>query len=75
MTLSYQVEHGLTGFEENFNLPAFSINSNDFFFTKRRISADKSKPILTVSLIPDTDDFSRNRIFFSNLYINGKQIF
>ena len=54
VTLSNQVEHGLTGFEENFNLPAFSINPNDFFFTKRCISADESKPILTISLISNT---------------------
>lgn len=75
MTLSNQVEHGLTGFEENFNLPAFSINPNDFFFAKRCISADESKPILTISLISNTYDFGRDWIFFSYDDINRKKIF
>ena len=74
MTFTDKIKHGLTGFEKYFDLPAFSIDTNDLFFGKSRICAYKSKPVLTVSLVSDTDDFSRDRVFLSNLYINGKQI-
>ena len=55
VAFSNQVQHRFAGLEENFNLPAFSINTNDLFFGKSRICADKSKPLLAIRFVPYTN--------------------
>ena len=55
MAFSDQVQHRFTGFEENFDLPAFSINTDDLFFGKSRICADKSKLLLAIRFVPYTN--------------------
>lgn len=52
MTFINQIQHRFTGFEENFNLPAFSINADDIFFGESRICTDNSKPILPIRFQP-----------------------
>lgn len=62
MAFSNQVQHGFARFEENLDLPAFSINTDDLFFGKCRICTDKSKPVLAVRFVSNANDFRRNWI-------------
>ena len=74
MAFSNQVQHGFTGLEENLDLPAFPINTDDLFFGKSSICTDKGKPILAICFVPYANNFCRNWIFFSYHNINRKQI-
>lgn len=67
MVFTYKVQHGFACLKKHLYLPAFSINSADFIFRKIRICADERNPILTVFLVADTDDFSRNCIIFKRV--------
>gem|GEM_PF-5152074 len=75
MAFPNQVQHGFAGFEENLNLPAFSINADDLFLRKSRICTDKSKPVFAIRFIFYAYDFCWNWIFLSYHDINRKQIF
>ena len=54
MAFPKQIQHRFTGFEENLDLPAFPINTDDLFLGKGRIGADKSKPVLAVRFVSYT---------------------
>ena len=57
MAFSNQIQHRFAGFEENLNLPALSINTDNLFFGKGRICTDKSKPVLAIRFVPYANDF------------------
>lgn len=48
MTFCNQLKVGLTGSEEQFNQPLFSVDSNEFFFRKTRIYADEGDSVVFV---------------------------
>ena len=75
MALTDQVQIRLAGLEEHLDLPAFSINPNDLFFGKIRISADKCDPVLLVPIITNADDLSWYFLILTDHNIYGKQIF
>ena len=62
MAFSNQIQHRFAGFEENLNLPALSINTDNLFFGKGRICTDKSKPVLAIRFVLYANDFRWNRI-------------
>ena len=75
MTFADQIQIRFTGLEKDLNLPAFSIDPNDFFFGKLRICADEGNPVLLVVSVADTDDPGWNLILFPDHHIHGKKIF
>ena len=56
-------------------VPAFSIDTDDFFFRKLLVCTDKGNPVLFIPLIADTDNLYQNLLFFSDHDIYRKQIF
>lgn len=46
------------GFEENFDIPAFSIYANDFFFRQTCVGRNQCKPVFSLAFVADTYDFS-----------------
>lgn len=74
-TLSNQIQVGFAGLEEYFNLPSFSIDSNDLFFGKIRVCADKGNPILLIPIVADTYDFCRNFLVLTDYDFDRKRIF
>ena len=73
MAFAYQAEIGLAGLEEDFDLPALSIDPDDLFLGKIRVCTDKSHPVLFVLPVPDTDDLSRESIL-PDFDINGEKV-
>ena len=71
--LLYQMQMGFTVFEKHLYIPAFPINTDDFFRWDSCVRADDGKPVFPLALVPDTDDFCRN-CFITNGYINRKQV-
>lgn len=49
-----QLKIGLTGLEEDLNLPSFVINPNALFLREFRIRADKGDPVFLILRIADT---------------------
>ena len=75
MAFRHQLKIGFAGLEKDLDLPAFSINPDDFFFGKIRIGTDKGDPVLFILLVADTDNLCRDLLFFSDQDIYRKQIF
>ena len=57
------------------NSPPFSINPDDLFVRKIRISSYKGDPVLFILLVADTDDLCQDLLFFSDQDIYRKQVF
>ena len=72
-TLLYQMQIGFACLKKHLNVPAFSINTNDFFFWNGCIRADNGKPVLFPAYISNTDNLCWNCLV-TNGYINGEQI-
>ena len=54
--LLYQMQIGFTGFEKHLYIPAFPINTDDFFRGDSCVRADDGKPVFSLAFVPDTDD-------------------
>ncbi len=74
MILGTKVKKALACFEEDFDIPAFSIDPDDLFFTEGHICTDQSQPVFSVGTVSDTDNPCVNRmavfLILSNLYRN-----
>ena len=74
MVFSNKIQCRFAGFEKNLNLPAFSINTDNLFFGKGSICADKSKSVLPISFVPYANNLCRNWILLSYHNTDRKQI-
>lgn len=76
--LRTEVKETLAGFEEDFNIPAFSIYSDDLFFTQGHIRADRGQPIFPVGMVSDAYNPGINRaavlLILSDFYRTGQEI-
>lgn len=65
--LLHQSQHWLAGFEKHLDLPALSVDTDNFLFEKNGVDSGESKPIFTVCFISYTDYFDRNEILFLDM--------
>ena len=69
-----KVEAGLAGLEEDFYLPALSVNPDDLFFRKFRICADKGDPVLPVLFVADAYDLCRDMFILTDLDVYREKV-
>lgn len=71
VALGAEVEHGLTGLEENLYLPPLAVYRDNLFLRERHVSTDERNPVLPVVAVPHAYDPRRDDSLSALKYAHG----